>query len=66
MDRAEGRADRDFLGRTPQDRKPAVDLDAEETMRLLKWVVIIGFIGVCVLLLVSKDDIRRMRQMRQM
>jgi hypothetical protein len=35
-------------------------------MRLLKWVVIIGFIGVCVLALVSKDDIRRMRQMRQM
>jgi hypothetical protein len=35
-------------------------------MRLLKWIAIIGFIGVCVVLLASKDDIRRMRQMRQM
>jgi hypothetical protein len=53
-------------GRTPQDGKPAVDPDAEETMKLIKWIVIISFIGVCVVLLVSKDDIRRMRQMRQM
>ena len=53
-------------GRTPQDGKPAVDLGAEETMKLIKWVVIIGFIAVGVLLVVSKDDIRRMRQMRQM
>ena len=35
-------------------------------MKLLKWGAILGFIGVCVLLLVSKDDIRRMREMRQM
>jgi hypothetical protein len=35
-------------------------------MKLLKWVVIFGIVGVCVVLLVSKDDIRRMREMRQM
>jgi len=35
-------------------------------MKLGKWIVIIGFIGVCVLLFVSKDDLRRVREMRQM
>jgi len=55
-----------FLGRTPQDGKPAVALGAEETMKLSKWIVIIGFIGICVFWLISKDDIRRMREMRQM
>ena len=35
-------------------------------MKLLKWAVIFGIVGVCVVLLVSKDDIRRMREMRQM
>ena len=44
----------------------AVDLAAEETMKLLKWVAILSFIGICVLLFIGKDDLRRMRQMRQM
>jgi hypothetical protein len=35
-------------------------------MKLLKWAVILSIVGVCVVLLVSKDDIRRMREMRQM
>jgi hypothetical protein len=35
-------------------------------MKLLKWVAIFGIVGVCVVLLASKDDIRRMREMRQM
>jgi len=35
-------------------------------MKLSKWIVIMGFIGICVFWLISKDDIRRMRQMRQM
>jgi hypothetical protein len=35
-------------------------------MKLLKWGLIFGIVGVCVFWLVSKDDIRRMREMRQM
>lgn len=35
-------------------------------MKLVKWAVILGIVGVCAVLLVSKDDIRRMREMRQM
>jgi len=35
-------------------------------MKLLKWVAILSFIGICVLLFIGKDDLRRMRQMRQM
>jgi len=35
-------------------------------MKLLGWVAVIGFIAVCVLLFIGKDDLRRMRQMRQM
>ena len=38
----------------------------EETMNLVKWVAIVSIIGICVFWLISKDDIRRMRQMRQM
>jgi len=39
---------------------------AEDTMRYLKWVAILSIVGVCVVLFLGKDDLRRMRQMRQM
>jgi len=35
-------------------------------MNCVKWVAIAGVIAVCVLLYLGKDDIRRMREMRQM
>jgi len=35
-------------------------------MNCVKWVAIAGAIAVCVLLYLGKDDIRRMREMRQM
>jgi len=38
----------------------------EDAVKFLKWIAIFGIVGLCVLLLLSKDDIRRMREMRQM
>jgi hypothetical protein len=35
-------------------------------MNCVKWAAIAGVVAVCVLLYLGKDDIRRMREMRQM
>ncbi len=35
-------------------------------MKLVKWGVIAGIVVICVILYVGKDDLRRMRKMRQM
>lgn len=35
-------------------------------MKCVKWVAVAGIVAVCVLLFVGKDDMRRMRKMRQM
>ena len=35
-------------------------------MKCVKWLTIGGFVAVCILLYMGKDDMRRMRQMRQM
>jgi hypothetical protein len=43
-----------------------VHVGLEEAMKLLTWVVIGGLIAVGVFLYLGKDDLRRMREMRQM
>lgn len=38
----------------------------EEAMKCVKWAAIAGIVAVCVVLYLGKDDLRRMRDMRQM
>jgi hypothetical protein len=38
----------------------------EEVMKVVKWGAIAGIVALAVLLYVGKDDLRRMREMRQM